>query len=114
MPTRPIFIPAQRRRHGRGRPHAASPPPVLNQITSVAYGSAPEVLIVTVTGTLVALGELEGLMAVTILGNPYTPIEASLDDLPQVVLTFDRDVTEAAEWIVPDPATWEFAEGTLV
>jgi hypothetical protein len=88
-------------------------PAVVNQITSVAYGPAPEVLLATVTGTLVAAGELEGLMAVTILGNEYTPIDANLDDLPQVVLTFDRDVTEATTWSVPDPVTWEFAEGTL-
>lgn len=60
MPTKPVFIPAQRRRHGRGRPLAASPPPVLNQITGVAHGPAPEIIVVTVTGTLLALGELEG------------------------------------------------------
>ena len=109
------FIPTRPRRHRRQRPPAATPaPPAVNQITSVAYGPAPEVLVVTVTGTLLALGELEGLMAVTILGNVYTPIDGNLDDLPQVTLTFDRDVTEAAEWTVPDPATWEFAEGVLV
>ena len=115
MQLPPPLIPAKARRHRKRRPPAATPaPPVVNQITSVAYGPAPEVLLVTVTGTLVALGELEGLMAVTILGNVYTPIDGNLDDLPQVVLTFDRDVTEAAEWSVPDAATWEFVEGALV
>src|SRR5688500_20382464 len=74
------FIPTRPRRHRRQRPPAATPvPPALNQITSVAYGPAPEVLIVAVTGTLVALGELEGVVAVTSLGHPSTPIEANLD-----------------------------------
>jgi hypothetical protein len=116
MPTEPVFIPAVRRRFGKARPPQALPPapPVLNQITSVAYGGAVEQLTVTVSGDLVALGELEGLMAVVIQGNPYTPIDGNLDDLPIVTLTFERDVTEATTWSVPDPATWEFAEGTLV
>jgi hypothetical protein len=86
---------------------------VVNQITSVQHGPAPEVLLVTVTGNLVALGELEGVLSVTILGNVYTPIDGNLDDLPIVTLTFDRDVTEATTWTVPDPATWEFAAGAL-
>ena len=70
-------------------------------------------LTVTVSGTLVSLGELEGLLAVTILGNPYTPIDADMSEAPTVHLTFDRDVTPATEWSVPDPATWEFASGSL-
>ena len=89
------------------------PPAVVNQITSVAYGGAVEMLTVTVSGTLVQLGELHGLMAVTILGNEYTPIDADMSEAPVVHLTFDRDVTEATTWSVPDPATWEFAEGAL-
>ena len=110
MPVKVPPLPFLRRRARRAPVQA---PPALNQITSVAYGGAPEVLIVTVTGTLVATGELEGLLAVTILGNVYTPIDANLDDLPQVTLTFDRDVTEATTWTVPDPATWEFSTGPL-
>ena len=103
-----------RRRGSYQAPRRRAPAPaVANQITSVVYGPAPEVLLATVTGTLVAAGELEGLMVVTILGNEYTPIDANLDDLPIVTLTFDRDVTEATTWSVPDPATWEFAEGAL-
>jgi len=114
MAPKPVFIPAPRRKFGKGKPAATLPPPVVNQITSVAYGAAPEVLIVTVSGTLISVGELEGLMSVDILGNSYTPIDANLGSLPEVMLTFDRDVTEAAEWTVPDPATWEFAAGALV
>jgi hypothetical protein len=109
-PFIPINPPRRRARRTPGSPPA---PPVLNQITSVAYGPAAEVLLVTVTGNLVAAGELEGLMVVTILSNEYTPIDANLDDLPIVTLTFDRDVTEATTWSVPDPATWEFAEEAL-
>ena len=116
IPTPPRVAPTVakfRRRAGRSRPRPAAPV-VLNQITSVQYGPAPEVLLVTVTGNLVALGELEGLLSVTILGNVYTPIDGNLDDLPIVTLTFDRDVTEATTWTIPDPATWDFAEGALV
>src|SRR5688572_16028443 len=116
IPTPPRVAPTAakfRRRRGRSRPRPAAPV-VLNQITGVQYGPAPEVLLVTVTGNLVALGELEGLLSVTILGNDYTPIDGNLDDLPILTLTFDRDVTDATTWSVPDAATWEFAEGALV
>ena len=97
---------------GRVRPRPAAPV-VMNQITSVAYGPAPEVLVVTVAGTLAGVGEVQGLLSVSILGNEYTPIEASLDEAPLVVLTFDRDVTDATAWTVPDPASWLFEEGEL-
>jgi hypothetical protein len=99
----PRFRPRPRRRSSQ----------VVNQITSVAYGPAAEILIATVSGDLLALGELEGLLSVTIMGNTYTPIDGNLDDLPQVVLSFDRDVTEATTWTIPDPATWEFSAGPL-
>ena len=56
---------------------------------------------------------VEGLMAVEILGNTYTPIDADMSEAPVVHLEFERDVTVATTWSVPDPAAWEFAEGGL-
>src|SRR5688500_11453025 len=86
MPLPPPLTPAKARRHRKRRPAAATPaPPVVNQITSVAYGPAPEVLIVTVSGSLISVGELEGLLSVEILGNAYTPIDVNLESLPEVM-----------------------------
>jgi hypothetical protein len=113
MSTTPFFIAARRRRLGRGKPRPTVPPPVQNQIAGVVYGPAPETLVVTVTGSLLALDNLPGVMALEIDENMYNPIDADLDELPQVTLTFERDVTTATAWTVPTPAAWEFAEGEL-
>jgi hypothetical protein len=112
---RPVFIPAARRRFGKGRPRQALPPapPVVNQITSVVYGASPDTLVVTVSGTLVSVADLSQAMRLEIDENMYDPIDANLDELPQVVLTYERDVTTATAWTVISPAAWEFAEGDL-
>ena len=103
---RPRFRPRRRRT-------ASQAPPAVNQITSVVYGAAPEFLIVTVTGTLTGLGELQGLMSVVVGENTYTPINADMSEAPVVYLEFETDVTTATAWSVPDPVTWEFAAGAL-
>jgi hypothetical protein len=52
-------------------------------------------------------------MALEIDENMYNPIDANLDELPEVTLTFERDVTTATAWTVPAAASWEFADGAL-
>ena len=70
-------------------------------------------LVVTVTGSLVAITDLNQAMALEIDENTYQPIDANLDELPQVVLTYERDVTPATAWTVTNPAVWQFAESAL-
>jgi hypothetical protein len=88
-------------------------PAVVNQITSVVYGGAVEQLTVTVSGMLVSVADLSQAMRLEIDENMYDPIDANLDDLPEVVLTYERDVTTATSWTVITPAAWEFDQGEL-
>ena len=108
----PPIIPARQRRH-RKRRTARAAPAVVNQITSVVYGASPDTLVVTVSGTLVSIADLSQAMRLEIDENMYDPIDANLDDLPEVVLTYERDVTTATTWTVISPAAWEFADGDL-
>jgi hypothetical protein len=110
MPVKVPLLPFLRRRSRRAL--ASSPAPVLtNQITSVVYGPAPESLTVTVSGTLVDIADVTGSLAIEIDESTYNPIDADLSELPQVVLTFERDVTTATAWTVPSPAAWDFSGG---
>ena len=114
MARNPFFMSAPQRRLGRRRTSvASSAPPALNQITGVTYGALPEELVVTVSGPLVGVGNLEELLSITIDENAYSPSDADLESLPTVVLSFGRDVSMATSWEVPVPSAWEFAEGEL-
>ncbi len=114
MQTNPVFIPAARRRHAKPRLAGPAPqPPASENIASVVHGPSPEILTVTVNGFLLAIGEVQGALAVVVGEDTLNPINADTSEMPTVYLTFAQDVSSADAWSVPDPAAWEFAGGPM-
>ncbi len=109
-------VPPKFRRHSpRPRPQPFVEPQTPRGIVSVTHGAANNEIVVTFVGTLLAIGEAQGALAVMIGATEYLPDDA-IYTFPQQTATFAFavDVTTATTWSVPDPVAWEFAEGPML
>ncbi len=111
----PPLIPSKPRRRRRRRPAAFVEPQTPRGIVSVAHGAANNEIVVSFVGTLLAIGEAQGALAVMIGATEYLPDDAIYTFGEQTAtIAFAVDVTTATTWSVPDPVSWEFAEGPML
>ncbi len=109
------FIPVKPPRHRKRRPAPYVEPQTPRGIVSVAHGAANNEIVVTFVGTLLAIAEAQDGLAVMIGAVRHLPDDA-IYTFPQQTATFAFavDVSGATTWSVPNPATWEFAEGPML
>ncbi len=109
------FIPVKppRRRKRRAGPYVEPQTP--RGIVSVAHGAVANEIVVSFVGTLLAIGEAQGALAVMIGETEYLPDDAIYTFGQQTAtFAFAVDVSTATTWSVPDAVAWEFAEGPML
>jgi hypothetical protein len=97
----------------RKRRRVASAGPMVNQIVRVSHGGThgDDAIIVTVNGTVVGIDDYTNVLSIMMDGNAYGPIGGNFDQLPEVLLLFERDVSTSTTWSVPNVGVWHFEDG---